>query len=234
MFQATLLRQEDLLSNKTDAGTSSQTDGEVRLLQANRIPAGYQKLVRGKVKQDLDSELLLFTPRSLENDVLLPDSEVTLQEDKLVTLVVCNHGRTVVCLLQLGTVNPVDPISMIGERETADKRDSSEETGVEAEGGVLWLDTGQDSPDSRVDKLFKQLELKLNHLTEEEQQMLKSILTSYRDVFTLNSSELGTTDAVMHSIDTGDHRLVRQQVRRSPFALRATIDKLIKEMMSNR
>ena len=166
--------------------------------------------------------------------MLLPDSAVTLQEDKLVTLVVCNHGRTAVRLpggVQLGTVTPVDPISMVGERETADKRDSSEETGVEAEAGVLRLDTGQDSPDSRVDKLFKQLELKLDHLTEEEQQRLKSILTSYTDVFALDSSKLGTTDAVTHSIDTGDHRPVRQQVRRTPFALRAPVDKLIKEMM---
>ena len=34
-----------------------------------------------------------------------------------------------------------------------------------------------------------------------------------------------------HSIDTGEHRPVRQQVRRTPFALRATVDKVIKEMM---
>ena len=152
------LRQEDRLSNETDAGTSSQTEGEVSLLQATRIPAGYHKLIRGKVEQDLDSELLLFTPCSLDNDVLLPDSAVTLQEDKLVTVVVRNHGRTAVRLpggVRLGTVTPVDPISMVGEQETADKRDSSEETGVEAEGRVLWLDTGQDAPDSRVDKLFE-------------------------------------------------------------------------------
>ena len=119
---------------------------------------------------------------------------------------------------------------MAGEKQTAGKRDSSEETRVEAEGRVLQLDTGQDAPDSRVDN-FKQLELKLDHLTEEEQQRLKSILTSYGDVFALDSSELGTTDAVTHSIDTGDHRQVREQVRHSPFALRATVDKLIKEMM---
>ena len=54
------------------------------------------------------------------------------------------------------------------------------------------------------------------------------MLTYYVDLFALDPSELGTTDVVTHSIDTGDHRPVRQQPRPTPFTLRERVDKMIK------
>ena len=42
--------------------------------------------------------------------------------------------------------------------------------------------------------------------------------------------ELGSTDLVTHSIDTGSHSPIRQPVRRTPFALRDMVDKLVQEM----
>ena len=59
--------------------------------------------------------------------------------------------------------------------------------------------------DRRVVDLFSQIEMDLSHLTQEEQQSLKSLLASYTDVFALDPSELGTTQLVTHSIDTGTH-----------------------------
>lgn len=55
-----------------------------------------------------------------------------------------------------------------------------------------------------MDELFAQLNMELEHLTPAKQQMLKSLITSYAAVFALNSSELGMTDVVTHSIDTGE------------------------------
>ena len=46
-------------------------------------------------------------------------------------------------------------------------------------------------------------------------------------MFALTSSELGSTDLVTHSIETGSHSPIRQPVRRTPFALRDTVDKLV-------
>ena len=40
-----------------------EADGEVHLLQAVKVPAGHQKLVRGRIDRDIDEELLLFTPQ---------------------------------------------------------------------------------------------------------------------------------------------------------------------------
>ena len=39
---------------------------------------------------------------------------------------------------------------------------------------------------------------------------------------------------VTHSTDTGGHRPVRQQVRHTPFALRAKVDQLVQEMMEQK
>jgi len=50
-------------------------------------------------------------------------------------------------------------------------------------------------------------------------------------VFALDNSELGTTDLVTHSIDTGDQPPICQPVRRTPFALRSKVDEMVKEMM---
>ena len=44
--------------------------------------------------------------------------------------------------------------------------------------------------------------------------------------------ELGTTQLVTHSIDTGQHKPIKQQVRRMPFALRKKVEELVEEMLS--
>ena len=58
------------------------------------------------------------------------------------------------------------------------------------------------------------------------------LLTSYADVFALDSKELGTTQLVTHLIDTGQHKPIKQQVRRIPFALRKKVEELMEEMLS--
>ena len=68
-------------------------------------------------------------------------------------------------------------------------------------------------------------------LTVEELQQLKDLIIEFSDVFALDSSELGTTDHVTHVIDTGDSSPIKQHPRRIPFALRAKVDQLVKEML---
>ena len=64
-----------------------------------------------------------------------------------------------------------------------------------------------------------------------EKQQLQSLLVSYSDTFAPYSNELGTTDVVTHSIDTGDHGPVWQQ---PPFALRAIVNQLTREMLEQK
>ena len=53
-------------------------------------------------------------------------------------------------------------------------------------------------------------------------------------MFALDPSELGTTQLVTHSIDTGTHPPIKQPVRRTPFALREKVDQLIEEMLEQK
>ena len=48
-------------------------------------------------------------------------------------------------------------------------------------------------------------------------------------MFALDASELGTTDIVKHTINTGDHPPIKQLLQRTPFALRAKVDELVQE-----
>ena len=87
-------------------------------------------------------------------------------------------------------------------------------------------------PEDRVQRLLKQLELPNLHLTDVQRTRLVERLQSYSDVLTLDPSELGVTSVVQHSIDTGDHRPIRQPVRRLPFALWPQVDKLVQERLT--
>ena len=88
------------------------------------------------------------------------------------------------------------------------------------------------SQTDRKKRLLQQLELDLSHLRPLQQIQLQVLLVSFADVFALDAAELGTTDLINHSINTGDHPPVRQPPRRIPFALRDTVDGLVEEMLS--
>ena len=50
-------------------------------------------------------------------------------------------------------------------------------------------------------------------------------------LFALNPSELGFTDVVQHTIDTGDSRSVCQMPRRIPFALHGKVEEMVEDML---
>ena len=54
----------------------------------------------------------------------------------------------------------------------------------------------------------------------------------YSDIFALDSTELGTTDLVIHLIDTGDSHPIRQPLKRIPFALQRTVEEMVQKMMA--
>ena len=56
------------------------------------------------------------------------------------------------------------------------------------------------------------------------------MLREYSDVSALDDSELGCTDIVSHSINTGGHRPIRQQPNCTPIARRDAIKRLVDQM----
>ena len=211
-------------------------DHEVRLLQTVRVPAGRQKLVRAMVRAPSGGGPLLFTPGTLSESLQMADSVVETEDDQFVTLLLQNHGTEKFYLkkgLQLGTASPVDVLT-----GADDHRDTGGSADRDTQPVVSRLQTKDSTPllmegnvDERIAELFAQLSNDLDHLPEEDRASLKALLISYADVFALDSSELGTTQLVTHSIDTGQHLPIRQQVRRTPFALRKKVDELVEEML---
>ena len=65
----------------------------------------------------------------------------------------------------------------------------------------------------------KQLRFGSDIVSQERDQMETMLLTQ-SDVFALTDEELGETDLVSHSIDTGDAKPVKTLPRRLPYALR--------------
>ena len=61
-------------------------------------------------------------------------------------------------------------------------------------------------------------------------EKFKQLLKKSTDVFALNDSELGCTDIVSHSIDTGDKPPVKQPPYRTPMIYREKIAEMVTEM----
>ena len=69
-------------------------------------------------------------------------------------------------------------------------------------------------------------------LTVAEHEKLKAAVLDYANLFALSSFELGVTDLVSHSINTGDHPPVRQPPRRTPFSLRQKVTEMVQQMLT--
>ena len=54
-------------------------------------------------------------------------------------------------------------------------------------------------------------------LTDEENSQLLSLLDEFSDTFSSSENDLGWTDVVTHTIDTGDSQPIRQPLRRHPL-----------------
>jgi hypothetical protein len=59
---------------------------------------------------------------------------------------------------------------------------------------------------------------------------LKALITEFSDVFALDNSEVGCTDVVKHSIDTGDHAPFKQQPYCTPVIRREKMAAMIRAM----
>jgi predicted aspartyl protease/transposase InsO family protein len=70
-------------------------------------------------------------------------------------------------------------------------------------------------------------------LTADQQLSVRQLLMQYDDIFSRGAYDMGRTSLVEHSIDTGDHRPIRQGLRRHPMAHLTMIDEQVNEMLQN-
>ena len=86
----------------------------------------------------------------------------------------------------------------------------------------------------RLAKLRAELHLNKAAVSPEQYSTLETFLLDHAGIFALDSSELGCTQIVQHSIDTGDHSPICQPARRIPFALRNLVDEMVKDMVDQK
>ena len=102
---------------------------------------------------------------------------------------------------------------------------------VECEDVVVAAVSSEDFSQERLQRLKDGLHVDRAYLPVEQAQQIEDLVLDYADVVALDQSELGATDLVSHSIDTGDSHPIKQPARRTPFALRQTVEEMVDKML---
>jgi hypothetical protein len=72
-----------------------------------------------------------------------------------------------------------------------------------------------------------------SELSEQQRKQATDLVRSYEDVFSQGEYDIGRTHLVEHGIDTGDHRPIRQPLRRHPISHLEIIDQQVEEMLQS-
>ena len=76
-----------------------------------------------------------------------------------------------------------------------------------------------------------QLDIEWKNTSGEEAAGLKSVLEEFYKVFALDPVEVGCTDLVQHTLNTGEHVPVKQMPQRIPFSMRKKVGEMGDEML---
>ena len=214
--------------------------GVVRLIQATRVPARHKKLLRARVTGLEDASLALFEP---DNHLLgmkglsMAEAATEPDTDNCVTLIMQNDALEPTHLKKGQVLGRVYPASL---SPNAEQGSSNEEEQRLFAPSLNQLSSAPQDPErqgqcemgtTRRDQMFAAIDLDQSTLTEEQCQQLQALLCEYADIFALDSSELGSTDLVTHTIDTANHPPIDHQARRTPFALHDQIDEMVRKML---
>jgi len=121
--------------------------------------------------------------------------------------------------LSPGTViADLQQVEVVGEMSSLDRDHTS----------VKQLDSNTESIPGYVQTLLDGVD---DSIPESACLALKTILMKHQDVFSQNENDLGRTNIIMHHIDTGDARPVRQPLRRYPPAHLEAISEHVDNML---
>ena len=213
-------------------GTSSSGDKDtatVHLLQAVRLPAQHSRLVRARVEGPRENVTTLFEAEHEalgKEGLVVEDGTVFPDEEGCVTLVVQNYGDQSIHLAAGELLGQTKPVTVLPAAE-----------GGGDDGQVRALRQPTEAPGvghvdrQRLVRLQESLDLDHIGLAAADKEQLRSVVEEFSDVFALDETELGSTEWVTHSIDTGDQHPIRQPPRRIPYALRAKVDEMVEQML---
>ena len=91
-----------------------------------------------------------------------------------------------------------------------------------------------DVSDLKRQQLRQAVESAVQKLTQTEQEQLYAVLLDYADVFADDAGDLGKTDKLHHTINTGGALPIRQPARRISAVQRKEVQRLLREMEEKR
>ena len=211
----------------------------VRLIQAARLPSRHVKLVRARVLDPQARSVRVFEPEKealKEKGLVIEDAVVEPDENRYVTLAIHNcslhtvrlEGDHILGCLQEATILPTPSFA----ENQPNERDCTVKAVLTAPlPGEPDQNVNCEADVDRMTQLLKKLNWDSPVLTVEQKHQLKELLLQNGDLFALDPSELGVTNVVQHTINTGNSTPIRQQARRIPFALRSKVDSMTEEML---
>ena len=179
-----------------------------------------EKVVKCRVSDPVDKEVVLFNPSNVDSSHLCAYS-----------IAECvNEGEIFVSIL-----NPTDKEIHL---------ESNFKLGtVSSQFSIIENSKSVEVKSIRVDNKSKQVESKIDlsnlnkikfgtKLTEEQKLRLVKLIKKKYEAFQLHESDLGLTDLIEHKIDTGTNKPIKQRQHRIPPTMREEVDKQVQEMLS--
>ena len=125
---------------------------------------------------------------------------------------------TLHCHTTLGTIEPAAVINDSILDQNEEKANSSP--------AINAIDTDLVTQRDKVEKMTNDCDI-----TADQKAGLQYLLREYLDVFAFTNKELGRTDIVQHTIDTGSHPPIRLPPYRTTPEKRGEIERQVKEML---
>ena len=196
----------------------------VCLVRPIHIPANHERLVVTADTPSINKDILFESTQeelakqglSIEDGIVMPGG------DRNFVVAVRNYNSMPVDLETNQVLgNLVTDAFIIKTTEEYDDPKSSK---------INAITVGSDRERSvQIQKLLTVNQLEIQ---DSEREQLAELIMDFEDIFALTPSELGHTNVVEHTINTGDSAPIRQPPRRIPFALRTKVDEMVEEMES--
>ena len=183
-------------------------------------------------EQGQEQKLAVFEAASehlAKHCLMIGDSAVEPDEKGCISLAIQNHGVV---------PSHLDEGEIIGHLKAAaiflvtppDAQYSGQEVRINPLHGKEEGECGK-TTSGRLGEITKILQLDSLRLKPEEKSQLVEVLEAFADMFAIREGELGFTDVVRHTIDTGDHPPLRQPPQCIPFALREKVEEMVEQML---
>ncbi|KAJ8017967.1 hypothetical protein HOLleu_44301 [Holothuria leucospilota] len=224
----------DAGKGKVTIGTTQQ-DTDMVEIDAGRkvvvaktvvVPPGSEKMVAGRIRDGpgpASPVVIECTEKFVEHHHLMAAKVLVDPSKDVIPLRLMNPSDRPITLYE-GTV--------VGECHSAEIVKGANPETVNCRVVTEKTDTGRD-PNKIQEHLRELAEKSCEHLTDAEGAKVRELLINNADVFARSKEDLGRTDLVQHTINTGTAKPIRQPPRRLPIHHKGEAEEQIQKMLKN-